>query len=1317
MSDSRFAAVAPSPSFMLSLSDLPSLRSFPSDWTPPVPDAWAVHWPLVRDLLVSLRPRSLVALVGGSNGFLLPGLAAALRDHGLDAVPHGVAFSDAADNVPAAVGDNDDCSDPSIRWLWMSSTEAAARFDTASVDWLHVDGGTPDLGPWLPKVRAGGLVLVHGAADRSDPAGSWRVWEQGLPAAGRRFLFTPGRGLGVYERERTDTAPRPSTDEDVGRHPLLEALFGADEEPTVVALRHLYALLGERAQQQRPRGEARSVTVAVTSSDVVTVDDVHRALALHEEAAAERRRAEHAGREATQLRAKLDKSTTALAESDAALAEVLDERADAWRELSLTNDALLAAREALARLARERDAARGEIRAARETSEAVRRGWTTSEQGIVEARDHIARLETALTAERGRVRSMRETLSWRATLPFRALGRAFPLLPEQVGRLLGRREDDEDEGSTDELRLLPPPTEVSGWGRVGPRTDFRLHLDSPTDWDLRTRQVRIAGWCLPPASDAREDAGRGMASALNGVRVVVGGVGGETTEGRYGFPRPDVAGAFGLSAAESSCGFDVDVPSLPAGVSEVALEMRDAAHGEWREVERFRVRTPAGPNWLRPAADLLWGKRGITAPESSDTLGVDTPTNWNVISRNLRIAGWCLPPANGRITGIRAVVGSRVSLGQHGYRRPDLAERYGLPPGREKCGFEVFVDLPGGRSLLKLEVSDEHGNWHVVGRFPVRAPLVARGLPRLPRLDADSIQDYATWVGYYDTFTPTLRRWLRTRAEALADRPLISVVMPVYNTPERYLVQAIDSVRAQVYDRWELCITNDASTQPHVRRVLDGYARRDPRIRVVHRERNGHISAASNSALEIATGRFVALLDHDDELSPAALYAVAEEINAHPDADLIYSDEDKIDPQNRRYGPYFKPDWNPDLLVAQNYLCHLLVLRTEFMRALGGFRVGFEGSQDWDLILRATDRLTPEKIRHIPRVLYHWRAIPGSTAQIIEAKDYVADTSRRMLTEHFERTGQAVRVEEVGDGYWRTRHQLSEPPPLVSIIIPTRNRVELLHRCVEGILADDTYPHYELIVVDNGSDETTAQEYLAGLPARDPRCRVVPYDRPFNYSALNNFAVREHARGEIVLLLNNDMEIITRGWLEELVSQAARPEIGCVGAMLLYPDNTIQHAGVVLGTGGVAGHAFKHFKRDESTHGSRSRLVQNYSAVTAACLAVKRRVFLEVGGLDEEHLTVAFNDVDFCLKVLRTGLRNLWTPFAELYHHESASRGLETTPEKVERFGAEIETMRARWEVLLQNDPAYNPNLTLMREDFSFASPPRMARTWGETAH
>jgi len=536
--------------------------------------------------------------------------------------------------------------------------------------------------------------------------------------------------------------------------------------------------------------------------------------------------------------------------------------------------------------------------------------------------------------------------------------------------------------------------------------------------------------------------------------------------------------------------------------------------------------------------------------------------------------------------------------------------------------------------------------------------------------------------------------------------------MPVYNTPGDLLEKAIQSVLGQLYPHWELCIADDASTQPHVREILERFSAADSRIKVTYRPTNGHICEATNSALELATGDFVALFDHDDLLAKTALYEVASEIDAHPDAQFIYSDEDKIDLEDRRFDPYFKPDWNPDLNIAQNYTSHLTVYRTDLVRSVGGFRKGFEGSQDWDLNLRATERIPSSAIRHIPKLLYHWRAAPGSTALQLAEKSYPVDAARRALTEHFLRVGETVEILPVPGDHWRIKYPVPSPAPLVSLIIPTRNSLKLVRQAVQSIFAKTDYPNFEVIIVDNESDDPETLAYLDGIRrGGNPRLRILPYAAPFNFSAINNFAVRE-ALGQLVGLLNSDVEAIERGWLTEMVSQAVRPGVGAVGAMLYYPNNTVQHAGVVLGLGGVAGHPYKEFPRGDQGQKNRLRLVQNYSAVTAACLVIRKDRYLEVGGLNEKELPIAFNDVDLCCKLIQAGYRNLWTPFAEFYHHESATRGVENTPEKKARFQSEIDYMMNTWGNLLMSDPAYSPNLTLVGEDFSPAYLSRTGKTW-----
>lgn len=535
-----------------------------------------------------------------------------------------------------------------------------------------------------------------------------------------------------------------------------------------------------------------------------------------------------------------------------------------------------------------------------------------------------------------------------------------------------------------------------------------------------------------------------------------------------------------------------------------------------------------------------------------------------------------------------------------------------------------------------------------------------------------------------------------------ADAPKISIVVPAYNTPDALLRACIESVRTQSYPHWELCIADDASPSAHVWTVLQEYAQRDPRIRVMRRQKNGHISRASNDALALATGDFVALLDHDDELAANALYFMADEILRNPDAQIIYSDEDKITVDGQRFDPHFKSDWNPDLFYSQNYVSHLGVYARALLNKIGGFRPGFEGSQDQDLLLRCLPHVKANQIAHIPRILYHWRTVEGSTALASGEKSYTTQAGIRALQDHFKQNGPAGVVVEAGQvaNTYRVRWPIPTPTPLVSLLIPTRDKKTITEVAVRSILDKTTYPNYEILILDNGSVEPETLAFFEQIQRESDRVRVLRYDHPFNYSAINNFGV-QHAAGEVVGLINNDVEVIASEWLTEMVSHAIRPDIGCVGAKLYYGNDTIQHAGVILGIGGVAGHSHKQAERDAHGYFSRLKIHQNLSAVTAACLLIKKSVYEQVDGLDEDNLRVAFNDVDFCLKVRESGYRNLWTPYAELYHHESISRGQEDTPEKLARFQKEIDFMKSKWGEILNTDPHYNPNLTLDREDFS----------------
>ncbi|RZL92342.1 MAG: glycosyltransferase [Variovorax sp.] len=565
--------------------------------------------------------------------------------------------------------------------------------------------------------------------------------------------------------------------------------------------------------------------------------------------------------------------------------------------------------------------------------------------------------------------------------------------------------------------------------------------------------------------------------------------------------------------------------------------------------------------------------------------------------------------------------------------------------------------------------------------------------------------DYAKWVRQYDTVTPEARKQVARRVAAMKEQPLISVLMPTYNPDPAWLREAIESVRAQIYPHWELCIADDASTSAEVRDILKSYSERDPRIKVVFRPENGHISASSNSALALATGPWLALMDHDDLLPEHALFSVADCIATHPDVRLIYSDEDKIDDSGRRFDPYFKPDWNVDLFRSQNMFSHLGVLATDLARAVGGFRVGLEGSQDWDLVLRCMERVEPRQIRHVPKVLYHWRVHAASTAGSMSAKPYAAVAGERALNEHFARTAVDASAEHVGIGY-RVRYALPDNPPLVSLIITTRNAAKRLRRCVNAIREQTTYPRYEVIVVDNGSNGAAALACLEDL-GQEPNIRVVRHERTSNRATLNNAAV-ELAHGEVVVLLGDDVEVMAPDWLAEMASLALQPGVGAVGARLWYPGMALNHGGVILGVGDVAGHSHRNMPIGREGYCGRAGLIQSLSAVSGTCLASRKTLYQQMGGLDAIHLQEAFADVDFCLRLREAGLRSLWTPYAELIRHASVGWARMLSPKARKRHRQDAAYMHGRWGAALQNDPAYNPNLTLQVEDFSYAWPPRV---------
>jgi len=561
----------------------------------------------------------------------------------------------------------------------------------------------------------------------------------------------------------------------------------------------------------------------------------------------------------------------------------------------------------------------------------------------------------------------------------------------------------------------------------------------------------------------------------------------------------------------------------------------------------------------------------------------------------------------------------------------------------------------------------------------------------------------------YEYNAPQLTAYVQRELQNFTDKPLISIIMPVFNVEPEWLYLAIESVENQWYGKWELCIVDDHSDKPETLDYLKSLV--NPRVKIRFLDENQGISAASNEALAMATGQFVALMDHDDELTPDALFQVVRAINEQG-AEFIYSDEDKLEMDGSFSEPHFKPDYALDMFLSQNYLSHLSVISRTLINQAGGFELGFEGAQDYDLYLKVLE-LT-NKVTHISHVLYHWRKIPGSTAANFDDKSYAKDAGARALTNAIQRRQLDAEVHNGKyPGTYRVKYAISNAP-LVSIIIPFRDKPELLKMCVESILEKSSYRNFEVIGVSNNSEEKDTFTEMDRLASLDSRISFFEHNMPFNFSGINNLAVTTHAKGAHILLLNNDIEIISTDWIESLLEFSQREDVGVVGGKLYYPDGKVQHAGIILGIGGIAGHSHKN--KEGGFHGyfSRPHLIQNLSALTAACFMVKKEVFNEVEGMNADHLKIAFNDVDFCLRIRERGYLNVFTPYCEAYHHESISRGYEVTTQQQNRFKKEVEYMTNRHaEALQRGDPYYNQNLTLDHEDFSL----KPASTTGPSDH
>lgn len=684
----------------------------------------------------------------------------------------------------------------------------------------------------------------------------------------------------------------------------------------------------------------------------------------------------------------------------------------------------------------------------------------------------------------------------------------------------------------------------------------------------------------------------------------------------------------------------------------------------------------------------------------------------------VRIRGWAIAP---KPVTVRIFDADKKPVAAEIQRtdRVDVNQLFEEAQDPGKTGFFSEITNVSGKCLYVVFYAGEKKTVHVV---PLRkADILAKKLDKYVEKGirywksqgaAAFAEKVVTKVKNVRQGPPSYQKWIRhhlpdrnelekQKKTSFGYRPKISFVVPLYKTPEKYLRRLTESFQEQTYSNWELCFSDGSGAQSPLTELLKELTAKDNRIKYVSHEESLQISENTNSAIEIATGDFIAFADHDDELTPNALFECVKAINEKPQTLVIYTDEDKMSMDGHKFfQPHFKPDYNPDLLCTVNYICHLFVVSRKVIEKVGGLRSEFDGAQDYDFVLRCVEAVKDEEICHIPKILYHWRCHEDSTAENPESKLYAFEAGRRAVQAHYERTGIHAEVFK-GEylGLYRTKF-IRDHDPLISIIIPNKDHIDDLKRCMESIEQKSTYKNYEYIIVENNSTDSATFEYYKKLEAENPKVRMVYWDGVFNYSAINNYGA-SFAKGEYLLLLNNDTEIINPDCLEELLGYCMRKDVGAVGARLYYEDDTIQHAGVVIGFGGIAGHCFVQQKRGTTGYCHRIICAQDYSAVTAACMMVKKSAFDAVGGLSEE-LAVAFNDIDFCMKLRKAEYLIVYNPYAELYHYESKSRGLEDTPEKVARFNKEIATFEKKWPEILENgDPYYNPNLTLKSQDFS----------------
>ena len=633
-------------------------------------------------------------------------------------------------------------------------------------------------------------------------------------------------------------------------------------------------------------------------------------------------------------------------------------------------------------------------------------------------------------------------------------------------------------------------------------------------------------------------------------------------------------------------------------------------------------------------------------------------------------------------------------------RRPDVVERRSLDDvyRSQEIGFRISAALPEipGKKIILHFCGDSVTKTYDIDVETLRKEQKPKGFfHRLFHKEPEKTDDYEQWILKHRPDKKTLRKQKKT---VFQKKPLISIVVPLYQTPEPYLRELIDSVKAQSYENWQLCLA-DGSPDDRLKGFLDRNYGKENRIVYRKLEQNGGISANTNEAVALATGEYLMLCDHDDTLEPDALYEIIKAINEKDNPDVLYTDEDKVSMDGKHYfDPNFKPDYNLFRLRENNYICHIFVVKKALTDRVGLLRTEFDGAQDYDFIFRCCEEA--DKVVHIPKVLYHWRCHMDSTAADPESKAYAYQAGRRAIKEHYQRMGIDASVEMTERPGWYRSYVKIQDNPKISIIIPNKDHIDDLELCLFSLTKRSTYKNYEILIVENNSEKPETFEYYKKLPDRYPKVKVLTWEKEFNYSAINNFAAKQ-AEGVYLLFLNNDVEILTPQWMEEMLQICQQKDVAITGAKLYYPDDTIQHAGVVLGLGGIAGHIMCKASREDPGYFGRTVTVQEISAVTAACMMIRTEDFRNVGGFDETF-QVAFNDIDLCMKVRAAGKKIVFTPYAELYHYESKSRGLEDTPEKQFRFDKEVKAFEAKWsEQLAKGDPYYSPNLSVTEGDCS----------------